>query len=96
MPKEVIVICGHRYAIDMDKPSDQIEASGRTIPERGKIQIASDPGRGQALSTMLHEIIEAINYHFQLGLPHSKIMILEAGLYDTLTRNGVCLDPLLK
>lgn len=45
-------------------------------------------------SAILHEIIEALNAHLELSLPHPVIASLEAGLFQTLTSNGVDLSPL--
>jgi len=46
-------------------------------------------------STILHEIIEALNWRLDLNLKHETIMRLEAGLFQVLTQNGVDLAPLL-
>lgn len=46
-------------------------------------------------STVLHEVIEAINYHLKLGLTEQQIMSLETGLYQTLTDAGANLSKLL-
>ncbi len=38
-------------------------------------------------SSILHEIIEALNYHLELDLKHSVIAQLEAGLFQVLEDN---------
>jgi hypothetical protein len=38
-------------------------------------------------SGILHEVIEALNYHLQLNLEHDKIMLLESGLNQVLVDN---------
>ena len=38
-------------------------------------------------STLLHEIIEALNFHLELKLEHSAITALEGGLYQVLKDN---------
>lgn len=43
-------------------------------------------------STLLHEVIEAINIMFELGLRHKQIMTLEAGLYQVLKDNKLHFD----
>lgn len=45
---------------------------------------------------MLHEVLEALNYHLNLGLAHPAIQALEGGLYQVLTQNGVSLKPLTR
>jgi len=47
-------------------------------------------------SSVLHEMIEALNYHLDLKLQHETIMQLEAGLYQCLKDNGVDLSSLVK
>jgi hypothetical protein len=47
-------------------------------------------------STLLHEIIEALNYHLEMELNHDTICGLEAGLYTVLRDNGVDISGLLK
>ena len=48
------------------------------------------------LSTLLHEIIEALNSQLELKLAHRTISQLEAGLFSVLNDNGVNLKPLLR
>ena len=38
-------------------------------------------------SSLVHEIIEAINYNYELGLEHNKITTLETALYQILSDN---------
>ena len=38
-------------------------------------------------STLIHEIIEAINWELELNLEHNKITALESGLYQVLKDN---------
>ena len=47
-------------------------------------------------STMLHEIIEAIDKHLDINLEHHTIMLLEAGLYQVLRENGINTSAFLK
>jgi len=37
--------------------------------------------------TLLHEVIEALNYQLELELPHKTICALETGLYHVLKKN---------
>lgn len=88
-------ILGYEYQIIEDGDSDFIGAFGRKHAAKQIIQIAKGLVEQQRISTILHEIIEALNYHLELEMEHHKIMALEAGLYQTLTVNGVDLKPLL-
>lgn len=47
-------------------------------------------------SSLLHEIIEALNYHLETNISHQSIMSLEAGLYQVLKDNGINLSKLLR
>ena len=91
-----LTILGHPYTIVRDKTTNEIGASGRLFTANGEIQVAKDLCPSQATSTVLHEIIEAINWHCELRLKHNAIMTLESTLYQTLTANGVKLDPLFR
>lgn len=57
-------------------------------------KIAIDPGYPVQIreSTLLHEIIEAINFMCELGLRHNQIMTLETGLYQVLMANKLHFD----
>lgn len=65
--------------------------------DHGKLTIAIERRpKDVMLTTMVHEILEAINNDQDLGLRHDIINLLELGIFDTLTRNGVDLEPLLE
>ncbi len=53
------------------------------------LEIKLDPGLSPSSieSTLIHEIIEQINWHLELKLEHSTISQLEAGLYQVLKDN---------
>ncbi len=91
---ERMKILGYRYRIIRKHNIDDLGAMGTFRAKPQKISIASDLTQQQVESTMLHEIIEALNYHLALGLEHPVIMRLEAALYQCLVDNGVDLAPL--
>ena len=43
-------------------------------------------------TTLVHELIEAVNYHLCLGLEHDKISQLEVGLFQIFNRNPAILQ----
>lgn len=88
-------ILGYNYTIDRSRSNDDIGTFGRHNGISFQIQIASDLTQQQAESTMLHEIIEAINFAMNLELGEHNIRVLEASLYQVLTANGVDLSGLL-
>lgn len=93
---DLLKILGYKYRVVEAGHSDIIGAFGRNHVSRQLVQIASNLVDQQRESTILHEIIEAISYHLELGLSHAVIMSLEASLYQVLTDNGIDLSPLSK
>jgi len=90
-------ILGYNYTVTADGEADIMGSYGRFHSKQHlQIQIASDLCAQQKMSTILHEILEALNYHLGLDLEHKIITALEAGLYQVLTENGVDLIPLAK
>lgn len=86
-------ILGYEYRVEMEH---DLEPMGRVRPNHLDIQISDRICKEQRVSTMLHEVLEAINSHLELKIPHAAIMGLEVGLYQTLTAAGVSLAPLIK
>ena len=89
--KKKLKILGYYYQVRYS-PLQEVggmDTSGRC--HTGKQLIFVDPllCKQAQESTVLHEVIEALNYHLELGLAHSTIMSLEAGLYQVLTYNNL-------
>ncbi len=93
--KKTINILGYIHTIEYPGDGRTMDADGRFQGDKLNIQIATGQSSQHEESVMLHEIIEAINWHLALNLDHSTITQLETGLYQTLTQNGVSLCPLL-
>lgn len=89
-------ILGYDYEVDIASKEEDIGSMGRMHGQSLVIQIANDLVIQQQQSTLIHEIIEVINFHLQLRLRHDVISALETGLYQTLVSNGVDLSPLMK
>jgi predicted nucleotide-binding protein (sugar kinase/HSP70/actin superfamily) len=89
-------ILGYNYTVTADIDEDTMGAYGRFHSKDLRLQIASDLCIQQKKSAVLHEVLEALNYHLGMGLEHKIIDNLEAGLYQVLTENGVDLVPLAK
>jgi hypothetical protein len=86
-------ILGYPYTVQI---IDGMENMGRLRTGTLTMQISAGLCPEQRVSTVLHEIIEALNEHLGLELPHHSIMALETGLYQTLTANGVDLRGLIE
>ena len=89
-------ILGYDYSLIEDAEQELIGAFGRFHAAKQIIQIAKGLAPQQRCSTVLHEMLEVINYHLQLSLEHQVLMSLEAALFDALTQNGVDLWPLTR
>ncbi len=89
-------VLGYSYDVDFSNTCTQMGAMGRCDTNRLLIQIANDSSLKQQESTMLHEILEALDMHMELNLSHQTICLLEAALYEVLTDNGVKLASLLR
>jgi len=87
-------ILGYDYRIEREVTADGINALARLHHREQIIQVASDLTEKGYASALLHEVLEALNYHLELGLEHRVIMSLEAALFQVLVDNGVDLLPL--
>lgn len=86
-------ILGYNYTLAWANHAE-IGSAGRLCGNTQKLEISEGLHPDQIASTVLHEIIEALNYHLELGVEHSTIMSLEAGLYQVLVDNGIDVSPL--
>lgn len=89
-------VLGYDYRIDRTQTVDSLSSMGRFQVRPQLIHIANDQADEQKISTLIHEVIEAINYHLKLDLEEKEVMGLEAGLYQVLKDAGVDLKPLLE
>lgn len=89
-------ILGYEYTIIEDESERNLEAFGKLYAAKQIIKIAADLGGDQYISTLLHEILEAINFHLVLGFDNNVIGKWETALYQVFTANGVDLMPLVR
>lgn len=92
----MIKILGYRYTIQTDKNQNEIGSMGRCHSDQQTIQIANDINSEAATSTLLHEIIEVLNFHLKTEMTEQQITAMEAGLFTVLLDNSVDLTPLLR
>ena len=91
-----IQILGYDYGLLTDRTLEDLSGAMGTCDSNNLIiRVANNIPEQQKQSTVLHEIIEAIDYSLELGLEHRSINSLEAALYQVLCANGVDLRPLL-
>lgn len=89
IPKK-IKVAGYNMEVVMinDRTSDHGDSSPATFnSRRGKIWIDKAQSREQQESSLIHEILEALDYHYELKLEHRTISILETALYQVLKDN---------
>lgn len=65
---------------------------GRCNGSEQKIEINPCYPQSCQEATLIHEIIEGINYLYELGLEHHQITILEETLYQVLKENRLHFD----
>ncbi len=85
-----IKIGGHIYRVStsntMARDSD---AYGSSCGNALEIIIDTTVPEQNQQSALLHEILEQINYRYELGLEHWQITILESALYQVLRDNNL-------
>lgn len=92
-----INVMGYTYTVDLSQKLDDMHGNvGYCDFDKKTLQVANDVDTDVIESTLLHEIIEAINYHLELNLEHPQIMGLEVCLHQILVDNGVPLLNLYK
>ena len=82
-------ICGFTYEIILEdrKHKRGVNAPATCNSEQHKIWIDANQCQEEQEASLIHEILEALNYHFQLEMPHKTISTLEATLYQILKEN---------
>ena len=89
-------ILGYEYSLDASKTIEELGGNmGFCNFSLQQISVARDIKMDGKLSTLVHEVIEALNYHLELNLKHKQISALEVGLNQVLSENGIDLSVLL-
>lgn len=84
-------IFGYTYQVILEdrKRKRGVEAPATCNSGQHKIWIDINQCQEEQETCLLHEILEAFDYHFNLELPHKTIATLEAGLYQVLRENNL-------
>ena len=87
IPKR-IKIAGHSYKVKF-KPNlyRDNDAAGRSNANKCTIDLDPTGSESHQCEILLHEIVEQINYRFELNLSHDKISILGASFWQVLNDN---------
>jgi len=88
---EKVKVLGHEYSVILIDQS-QVGEFGSTDVNTLTIRLSKNKAQGQIDSTLLHEIIEALNHDLELRLEHNQISSLEASLYQVLKDNKLHFD----
>ena len=87
LPKKLNIL-GYVYTVDVnDEKKTGNSNLGNHWGSENKIWINSNQCQIMRESCLLHESIEAINYHLGLKLDHNVICKLETALYQLLKEN---------
>ena len=89
LPKNV-KIAGYNYTVisEIGKRHERCaDDPAAMTPRTQMIWIDSEQSPDGQISSLFHEILEAINYHYQLGLKHSSLSVLETALYQVFKDN---------
>ena len=82
-----IRIGGIRYEVEYVDSHEISGSLGRFMSNPAKMLIAAHAAQDVQKSTLLHEVIEALNFQMELGLKHRQIMSLEHGLFQVMRDN---------
>lgn len=89
IPKK-LKIAGYEYSVEFseDLARDK-DLFGDFNGRMQRIRIEKSLTKERQFGVLLHEIIEAIDYHYQLELEHNKIKAFETALYQVLKDNDM-------
>lgn len=84
-----VKIGGHTLNVEL---SEDIGNMGEWRSGKQVIKIYKDTCHSQREETLLHEIIECVNFTYELKLSHQKIQILGAVLHQIIIDNPLIFD----
>jgi len=94
---KVLNIGDHYYTLHFQEDLDRrFERLGQCDLLRGKIWIDAAAPERPALSTLIHEVLEAIICNNTLDLKHPQIVVLENELFSFCMNNPEILEVLVK
>lgn len=91
---EKLKILGHEYTVTDDLNIQVDDGQVAQINMRSlEIRIGAHLPSSREDEALLHEIVEALNYHLELKLEHRTINQLSEGLFQVLKDNGLLKIP---
>lgn len=89
-----VKIAGYTYTCDfspiLTRDSDSL---GSSCGNSMKISIDSTVPRENQVSALLHEILEQLNWRYELKLEHRQITVLESAFYQVIQDNPDIFGP---
>jgi hypothetical protein len=82
-------VLGYEYTVKRSPPIDigGMDQAGRAMILRQLMFVDPTQSKQSQDSTILHEAIEAMNYHLAFDMPHDVIMGMESGMYQFIKDN---------
>ena len=83
------------YGIDIydnelsDETNKDVEIFGDMNPKTNKIRLTNKYGQGALESTLIHEVLHAIDDMYGVGLTENAVEALGNGIYTALKDNGL-------
>ena len=92
---DTLKIGGHNYTVKSNPTCAMDDGSvsmGRHCGSQEIIEINPNYSPSAQANTLLHEIIEAVNWSYELGLEHNQITALDCALFQILKDNKLHFD----
>ena len=86
LPKK-LRIAGHDVEVVEIDLLNNSNNTGQFLPQSDRIEIDKTVSKDVKRSTLMHEIIEAINHYYVLNLKHEKILVLETAFFEFMKSN---------
>ena len=90
IPK-TLKIGGQIFTVTIENRSKEsgIDKLGTCYGSKNRIWLDTEQPETQMESTLIHEIIEALNWQLNIGLEERQICQIEAGLYQVFKDNKI-------
>ena len=88
-------ILGFDYSIELVSSANMSEL-GTINHGSTHIRLRDNMSEVGLLSTLIHEIVHAVDFQLSLDMGEENVNRMATGLYQTMVDNGVNLRPLLK
>ena len=84
---EKLKILGHDYSVANNNMGFKSGTVAQCNIASLEIEICNSYPESRQKEGLIHDVIEALNYHLELKLPHNKISLLGESLYQVLKEN---------